>query len=280
MSRWHLIIDIDKCENCNNCFLACKDEHVGNHWPGYSDPQPRHGHRWMNIAGKERGQYPLIDVAYRPTPCMHCDDPACMKEAGPGQVEKRPDGIVLINPEKARGNRNLVRSCPYDAIWWNETANVAQKCTMCAHLIDTGWKTPRCVQVCPTGALTFVDLEDPDKSQEMKNTKFRHLYPEHNTNPQVKYKNLYRFDTCFIAGSVTFRNNGKEECASGARVILEKEGVLIRKIQTDAFGDFKFDSLSSGTKGYRVSVACGSLKGASDELGLEESISLETILLA
>jgi Fe-S-cluster-containing dehydrogenase component len=28
MKKWNLIIDIEKCEDCNNCFLACKDEHV------------------------------------------------------------------------------------------------------------------------------------------------------------------------------------------------------------------------------------------------------------
>ena len=30
MKRWSLVIDVEKCEGCHNCFLACKDEHVGN----------------------------------------------------------------------------------------------------------------------------------------------------------------------------------------------------------------------------------------------------------
>ncbi len=278
MPSWHLIIDVNKCENCNNCFLACKDEHVENDWPGVSQPQPRHGHRWMNIARKERGQYPLIDVAYRPTPCMHCDAPACQKSAGSGQVEKRSDGIVLINPEKARGNRDLVESCPYGAIWWNETANVAQKCTLCAHLLDQGWSTPRCVQACPTGALTFVDAETKG-IEKLNDPGLTDLLPEHNTNPRVKYKNLYRFDKCFISGSVAFWSNEKEECASGARVILEKQGAVIEKTQTDAFGDFKFDTLVPGTKGYKVSVTYESLTGGTTGIDLKESISLGLILL-
>ena len=74
MKKYNLIIDVEKCEDCNNCFLSCKDEHVDNEWPGYSASQPLHGQRWMNIMRKERGQYPLIDVVYLPVPCMHCDN--------------------------------------------------------------------------------------------------------------------------------------------------------------------------------------------------------------
>jgi len=54
MKKYSFIIDVAKCENCNNCFLSCRDEHCGNEWPGYSLPQPLHGQRWMNIAGKKR----------------------------------------------------------------------------------------------------------------------------------------------------------------------------------------------------------------------------------
>ncbi len=102
-NNWQLIIDVEKCEDCNNCFLACKDEHVDNEWPGYSLPQPLHGHRWMNIMRKERGQFPMIDVAYLPIPCMHCDRAPCIEAAKGGAVYKRDDGIVIIDPEKARG---------------------------------------------------------------------------------------------------------------------------------------------------------------------------------
>ena len=48
MKKWNLVIDVAKCTNCNNCFLADKDEYVGNDFPGYAAPQPRHGHRWRN----------------------------------------------------------------------------------------------------------------------------------------------------------------------------------------------------------------------------------------
>jgi Fe-S-cluster-containing dehydrogenase component len=72
---------------------------------------------------------------------------------------KRADGIVLIDPEKSVGQRSLVAACPYGAIWWNAEKNLPQKCTLCAHLLDTGWKAPRCVQACPTGALSIHHTE-------------------------------------------------------------------------------------------------------------------------
>ena len=43
------------------------DEYVGNDWPGYTRPMPKHGHRWIDILQKERGQVPMIDIAYVPT---------------------------------------------------------------------------------------------------------------------------------------------------------------------------------------------------------------------
>jgi len=92
MKKWNMIIDIAKCHDCNDCFLACKDEYVDNDWPPCSAPQPQHGHRWIDIMRKERGQYPLIDVAYRPTPCMHCDEADCIKAAENGAIFKRDDG--------------------------------------------------------------------------------------------------------------------------------------------------------------------------------------------
>ena len=69
---------------------------------------------------------------------------------------------MLIDANKARGVKGLVDSCPYGAMYWNEEANVAQKCTMCAHLLDSeDWEpgVPRCVHSCPTEAMKFYHME-------------------------------------------------------------------------------------------------------------------------
>jgi len=82
MKKWNMIIDVAECTNCQLCTLATMDEYVGNDWPGYTKPMPKHGHKWINILQKERGQVPMIDIAYVPTLCNHCDDAPCMEKAG------------------------------------------------------------------------------------------------------------------------------------------------------------------------------------------------------
>jgi|WetSurMetagenome_2_1015567.scaffolds.fasta_scaffold42573_2 Fe-S-cluster-containing dehydrogenase component len=278
MKKWNMIIDIEKCEDCNNCFLSCKDEHVGNDWPGYSAAQPLHGHRWMNIMRKERGQYPLIDVAYRPTPCMHCDNAPCIKAAKNGAVYKREDGIVIIDPVKARGQESIVNSCPYKAIWWNEEKQIPQKCTLCAHLLDQGWEKTRCVQACPTGALTLAKLEDSDIGQTVKKENLVRLHDEKGTLPRVYYKNLYRYEKCFIAGSVAFEHEGVTDCAEGALVSLINDSKVIREAVTDNYGDFKFDGLDEHSGNYSLKIRFGSFLEKSVDLDLKSSMNMGVIL--
>ena len=271
-----MIIDVAKCENCNNCFLACKDEHVGNEWPGYTLEQPLHGHRWINIMRKERGQFPLIDVAYRPTPCMNCDEAPCVK-ASQGSIVKRPDGIVLIDYQKSKGKKELVKACPYGAIWWNEEKEVPQKCTFCAHLLDEGWKQPRCAQACPTGCLKMIRVDQEEMNRIIKEENLEVLHPEFNTKPSVYYKNLYRYDKCFIAGSVAYDNNGISECAQGARVSLYKDNVKLAEVQTDAFGDFKFDKLEENSGDYIIDIQFKTDTKVTLNINLNQSLSLGVI---
>lgn len=280
MRKWHLVIDVARCENCNNCFLACKDEHCGNDWPGYALSQPLHGHRWMNILRKERGAFPAIDVAYLPKPCMHCDEAPCIKAARKGAVYKRNDGIVIVDPQKAAGQKHLVASCPYGALWWNGEKNLPQKCTLCAHLLDTGWKAPRCVQACPTGALSIGRTEDGELDNLKREMGWSVLgKPDNPTRPRVFYKHLYRYTQGFIAGSVATRRDDIEECLPGVRVQLAKEGRVLDQVFTDAFGDFKFDGLPLGSGAYRIRIGDQNRGGRSLDADLGTSLSIGTVWL-
>jgi Fe-S-cluster-containing dehydrogenase component len=254
MKRYHLIIDVEKCENCNNCFLACRDEHADNDWPGYTGPQANGGPGWIRVEGKERGRYPLIDVAYLPVTCMHCDDAPCIA-GGHGTVMKRLDGIVLIDPDKAKGNKDLAASCPYGAIRWNDAVKTPQKCTLCAHLLDDGWHKTRCVQSCPTGALTLVNIHDYDMAKKIEEEGLEAYKPKAGTLPMVYYKNLHRFTKCFIAGSIATTASGREECAEGADISLHDDAdQLVATTKSDAFGDFKFDGLPPDSGKYSLKI--------------------------
>jgi Fe-S-cluster-containing dehydrogenase component len=277
MQKWNMIIDVAECTNCNLCTLAAMDEYVGNDWPGYSAPMPRHGHRWIDILQKERGQVPTIDIAYVPTMCNHCDNAPCLAKGGDA-VTKRGDGIVIIDPIKAKGRKDLVASCPYGHIWWNEELQLPQIWTFDAHLIDQGWDKTRGHQACPTGAMRALKVEDDEMARLAREQELEVLKPEAGTRPRVYYKNLWRYTKCFIAGSVSAEAGGAIDCVEGARVRLLKGGAEVATATTDNYGDFKFDRLDEGSGRYTVEVSAnGRTRTVDAELGV--SISLGEIRL-
>ena len=251
MKKWNLVIDVAECHNCNNCFLAVKDEYVGNDIPGYCAAQPSHGHRWINILSRERGRAPMVDAAHVPTTCNHCDAAPCIA-AGRGAVKKRPDGIVLIEPEAAKGRKDLVTACPYGAIWWNEERSLPQAWPFDAHLLDRGWPAPRPVQSCPTGAIRALKVSDTEMTQMARAQELQTLRPELGTRPRVYYRNLHRYTHLFAGGTVLGAKGGVIDCLAGARLELLNSGRVIAATETDTFGDFKFDRLAPDSGAYEI----------------------------
>ena len=118
-----------------------------------------------------RGTVPKVKMHYVPTLCKHCDEAACIDACQvEGAIYKRDDGLVIIDPEKCTGCKSCVDACPNDAIFINESLNIAQKCTGCAHLLDGGWKEPRCVDACPTRALKFMEEADAQRPDRRRRT--------------------------------------------------------------------------------------------------------------
>ncbi len=219
MTRFGMLIDITKCNGCFNCFLSCRDEYFGNDYASYSAAQPLNGQFWMQVKEVERGSYPKPKLSYIPTPCMQCKEAPCIDAATDGAVYRREDGIVIIDPEKAKGQEGIAKACPYRVIFWNKELELPQKCTFCAHRLDEGVKLPRCVEACPTGALTFGDLDDPasDIAKLAAGLETEVLLPEYNTAAQCTL--LWCSPALYCRGSGFEGNAG--ECAPGAKVILE-----------------------------------------------------------
>ena len=258
MKKWNMIIDVAECTNCNLCTLATMDEYVGNEFPGYAKPMPKHGHKWINILQKERGQVtggsPMIDIAYVPTMCNHCDLAPCVAKSR-GAITKRPDGIVLIDPEKAKGRKDLVEACPYGHIWWNDELELPQAWPFDAHLIDDGWQQTRGHQSCPTGAMRAVSMEDEDMARMVRDEGLEVMRGELATKPRVYYRNLWRYTKCFIGGSIATEANGIVDCVEGARVRLMKDGREVATQASDNYGDFKFDKLDENSGKYTIEIS-------------------------
>jgi Fe-S-cluster-containing dehydrogenase component len=281
MSKWNMIVDVAKCENCRNCFLAAKDEHIGNDFPGYAASQPLHGHNWIDIRVKERGAYPIVDAHAMPVMCNHCDDAPCIRAANAGAVYKRPDGIVIIDPVKAKGQQQIVGSCPYGAIYWNEELKLPQIWIFDAHLLDNGWKQTRAEQACPTGALKSLKVSDEEMKRIAASENLEVLSPGKGSKPRVYYKNLHLMTHCFIGGTVVTNPIGCEECLEGAQVRLSKDGNVVAETVSDTFGEFKIDCLKENSGEYELTVrAVGKNNVESRKVVLGESQYVGVIALS
>jgi len=165
-----------------------------------------------------------------------------MRASTNGAIYRRADGIVVIDPVRSVRQRDIVSACPYGAVFWNEAENLPQKCTFCAHLLDDGWKEPRCVEACPVQALVFGDLDDPksDIARVLAQKTVQALAPAPAEPPPVRYLGL---PTCFLAGEIVL-GDSPDDCAEGVRVSL-LSGPRTFTTSTDNYGDFEFLGLDA-----------------------------------
>lgn len=254
------VFDIARCNGCHNCQIACKDEHCGNDWAPYAAPQPDTGHFWMRVESYEHGQAPKVKVEYRPLMCNHCDDAACVAVGG-DCVYRREDGLVVIDPKKAVGRKDVVDACPYGRIYWNEELNIPQKCTGCAHLVDAGG-VPHCVDLCATGALRFG--EESDFEGELEDAV---CLTDSGSGARVYYTNLPKL---FVAGEVW--DPVSDEIIEGALVSLVGGDGCLFSTETNGFGDFWFKRLEAGS--YHIEVRAEGYKPVALDVVLEKSLNV------
>jgi tetrathionate reductase subunit B len=239
-----MVIDIDICNGCYNCQVACKDEHVANDWSPIAKPQPDTGQFWVKVTDLVQGTSPKVRVRYMHHICQHCEDAPCATACVSKAIYRRDDGIVIIDPSKCTGGRQCLDACPYGVIYFNRDLNIAQKCTFCAHLLDDGWKEPRCVDACPTGALRFGEEEDLKAYIDVADV----LHPEYNLKTMVYYKGLP--NKYFVAGAVF--DPEADECLENCKVTLIGADGTTDSLQTDEFGDFWFERREPGTYSLKV----------------------------
>ncbi len=278
-AKWNLIVDIANCTNCAVCIMASKDEHVGNDFPGYAAATPRRGPGLIRVDEYARGEGNIVDTAFLPVMCQHCDDAPCMKVSSNGAVTKRSDGIILIDPEKTKGQRQIVDACPYDAVIWNEEKQIPQIWIFDAHLLDQGWKVPRAVQSCATSAILAVKLTDQDMARRAEAEGLERLRPDRSDKTRVWYRNLQRVRNPLVGGTVIGRKDGIVDCVAGAKVIAKCDGGIVATTDTDVFGQFRIDSIKTADRTVTMEIEAPGHARATLEFQSGKSVNLGEIEL-
>lgn len=218
-----MVIDLDRCTACQSCVTACQAE---NNCPPSKDlGQARMGRSmtWMEMTTYVEGEYPRTKMRILPRPCMHCNEPPCVRVCPVRATYRSEEGIIGQIFGRCIGCRYCTTACPYTVRYFNWYApvfpaplekghnpdvsirpkGVVEKCTFCHHRLQNardqakfegrslreGEYTPACVEVCPSKAMTFGDLNDPE-SQVSKLSHSRRaflLLEDLGTHPNVIY---------------------------------------------------------------------------------------------
>jgi phenylacetyl-CoA:acceptor oxidoreductase subunit 1 len=183
MTRWGMVVDVDRCVGCQTCTIACKME---NGLPPAT--------LWRTVSDVEGGEFPQVRRSFVPLTCMHCADPPCYDACPTTATGVREDGIVWIDNALCIGCGACVVACPYEArhlvphdtYYFGEATaperatydtsrvGICTKCHFCLHKFDLAPQgvvpgvdpeyTPSCSSSCIAKAIVFGDLQDPDSN--------------------------------------------------------------------------------------------------------------------
>ena len=222
MAKWGMAIDIDRCDGCNACVVACRTE---NNVPTAGPEQAENGRaiEWIRVERHVEGEFPNVRVRFVPVMCVHCDEAPCVKVCPVSATYEPPDGLNAQIHPRCIGTRACGQACPYTVRYFNwgepsweapleQTINpdvavrwkgIMEKCTFCVQRIRRtndqardeereirdGEVQPACAQACPAQAIVFGDREDPESAVSKLSESPRAERPleELGTGPRVVY---------------------------------------------------------------------------------------------
>jgi len=193
-------INVDRCIGCGSCVRACKIEN--------GVPEGPYFYRtWVERYVKKTDQQVIVTNLERkaeevtpkeilrsffvPKLCNHCDNPPCVQVCPVGATFATEEGVILTDDERCLACRYCVQACPYGARYIHPVKRTADKCTFCYQRISRGL-LPVCVEVCPTQARVFGDIQRAASPlvRLRRSFKIHVLKPGLNTKPKVIYANL------------------------------------------------------------------------------------------
>jgi len=226
IARYGMVIDLDRCTGCGACMIACAAEN--NVPPEPPRATPRTGITPMLVRALSNGRDGADRrEAFIPITCMQCENETPCVAVCPQQAVEvdKSTGIVMQIPQRCLGCRYCMTACPYHARyfnWWDpqwppgmekslnpgvsvRMRGVVEKCNLChtrfhgaeekaavagRKEIDPADYIPACVEACPTGAILFGNLADPNDPVTLaahSPDSFR-LLERIGTEPKIHYK--------------------------------------------------------------------------------------------
>jgi Fe-S-cluster-containing dehydrogenase component len=151
MTRYAMAVDLARCVGCDACMVACKAEN------GVPEGVFR-----LRVGEVTWGEPEALKVEALHAQCYHCEGAPCVSVCPTGATYvDRATGIVKIDPAKCTGCKACVVACPYGMRHVDPAGGFADKCSFCDHRLARG-QLPACVDVCPTAARIFGDLDRAD----------------------------------------------------------------------------------------------------------------------
>lgn len=199
--KFGMLIDLDRCNGCGSCMVACMSENNISFRPDESDKLTSLA--WIRVYKlSNKLPFPETDICFLPMPCMHCEgrDPGhspCVSVCPVTATDyDNATGIVSQIYARCFGCRYCMVACPYHSRsfnWWDPVwpkgmekmlnpdvsprmRGVVEKCSFCYHRFQAARDEAHlkgkqeileedyqtaCAQSCPAGAITFGDLKDP-----------------------------------------------------------------------------------------------------------------------